>query len=222
MRSCSGDCSRGLTRPSLMRRTRHALRPLPRAEQQSAGEVWARLRDPDSVVVFTVSPQSAASLAAHYGVSLPSAFLRITAFLRSAGARHVLDSAAAREVSLIESAVEFVDRCRDALRRASGAEAGPPAPTQLPLLASACPGWVCFAEKQHGGYILPHISAVKSPQAVMGTFVKGHLSQRMGYDPRRVHHVAVMPCYDKVRMNKAICAVTGATGPRRASPGLHK
>ncbi len=38
-------------------------------------------------------------------------------------------------------------------------EAGP-----LPMLASACPGWVCYAEKTHGSYILPYISTTKSPQ----------------------------------------------------------
>jgi len=44
---------------------------------------------------------------------------------------------------------------------ANGAEqeAGP-----LPMLASACPGWVCYAEKTHGSYILPYISTTKSPQ----------------------------------------------------------
>ena len=34
----------------------------------------------------------------------------------------------------------------------------------LPMLASACPGWVCYAEKTHGSYILPYISTAKSPQ----------------------------------------------------------
>ncbi len=32
------------------------------------------------------------------------------------------------------------------------------------MLASACPGWVCYAEKTHGDYILPYISFTKSPQ----------------------------------------------------------
>lgn len=36
--------------------------------------------------------------------------------------------------------------------------------TDLPMLASACPGWVCYAEKTHGDYALPYISTVKSPQ----------------------------------------------------------
>ena len=28
----------------------------------------------------------------------------------------------------------------------------------LPMLASACPGWVCYAEKTHGEHVLPYIS----------------------------------------------------------------
>lgn len=67
----------------------------------------------------------------------------------------------------------------------------------LPMLASACPGWVCYAEKTHGDYVLPHISTAKSPQAVMGTLVKRYLCERMGWDPSAVYHCSVMPCYDK-------------------------
>lgn len=37
---------------------------------------------------------------------------------------------------------------------------------QLPILASACPGWVCYAEKTHGDAILPYISTAKSPQVL--------------------------------------------------------
>ena len=36
------------------------------------------------------------------------------------------------------------------------------------MLASACPGWVCYAEKTHGTAVLPNISTAKSPQAVSG------------------------------------------------------
>ena len=34
----------------------------------------------------------------------------------------------------------------------------------LPMLASACPGWVCYAEKTHGDIIVPYISTTRSPQ----------------------------------------------------------
>jgi iron only hydrogenase large subunit-like protein len=65
------------------------------------------------------------------------------------------------------------------------------------VLASACPGWVCYAEKTQGANLLPHISAVKSPQAVMGSIVKRRLAALRGWDPARVYHATVMPCYDK-------------------------
>jgi iron only hydrogenase large subunit-like protein len=58
-------------------------------------------------------------------------------------------------------------------------------------------GWICYAEKTHGEFILPYLSTTKSPQAVMGTLVKRHLSAAMGWDPAKVYHATVMPCYDK-------------------------
>lgn len=67
----------------------------------------------------------------------------------------------------------------------------------LPMLASACPGWVCYAEKTHGDHVLPYISTGKSPQAVMGTMVKRRWCGAAGLPPDRVYHCAVMPCYDK-------------------------
>ena len=33
-----------------------------------------------------------------------------------------------------------------------------------PLLCSACPGFVCYAEKTQGDMLVPHLSKVRSPQ----------------------------------------------------------
>lgn len=65
------------------------------------------------------------------------------------------------------------------------------------MLTSACPGWICYAEKTHGNFILPYISRVKSPQQVMGSLVKYYFSRQLGITPDRVYHMSVMPCYDK-------------------------
>lgn len=53
-------------------------------------------------------------------------------------------------------------------------------------------GWVCYAEKTHGSYILPYISTAKSPQQIMGSLVKNWMNVKQS-----VYHVTVMPCYDK-------------------------
>lgn len=81
------------------------------------------------------------------------------------GVAHVFDTTFSRDFTLLESAAEFVRRFRDR------------SPTQpLPLIASACPGWVCYAEKRYGVDIIPHMSTVRSPQQVMGSLVKNYWS----------------------------------------------
>lgn len=39
-------------------------------------------------------------------------------------------------------------------------------------------GWICYAEKTHGSFIIPHISTTKSPQQVMGSLVKGYFAEQ--------------------------------------------
>ena len=51
------------------------------------------------------------------------------------------------------------------------ADAPPRHSPPLPLLASACPGWVCYAEKTVPE-ALAHVSAVRSPQQLTGALVK--------------------------------------------------
>uniref|UniRef100_A0A8B9TQC7 Nuclear prelamin A recognition factor-like protein n=1 Tax=Anas platyrhynchos TaxID=8839 RepID=A0A8B9TQC7_ANAPL len=67
----------------------------------------------------------------------------------------------------------------------------------LPMLASACPGWICYAEKTHGSFIIPYISTTKSPQQVMGSLIKGYFAEQQHLTPDQIYHVTVMPCYDK-------------------------
>ena len=92
---------------------------------------------------------------------------KITAFLKAIGVHYVMDTSFSRDLSLLESQYEFVARFRE--------KKG-----EIPMLASACPGWICYAEKTHGSYILPYISSTKSPQQVMGTLVKEYLGEKLG------------------------------------------
>ncbi|NXO46657.1 NARFL factor, partial [Locustella ochotensis] len=160
--------------------------------QQSHGELCKVLAlnkvaaaQEQKVVVVSVSPQSRASLAARCKLGLLETAQKLTSFLKSV--HHVLDTTFSRNFSLLESQREFVGRFR---RQAEDK-------TALPMLASACPGWICYAEKTHGSFIIPHISTTKSPQQVMGSLVKGYFAEQKGLPPDRIYHVTVMPCYDK-------------------------
>ena len=94
---------------------------------------------------------------------------RIETFADQAlGIEHVYDTTFARHISLLEHTREFWER---KARSASDAK------DALPMLASACPGWICYAEKTHSE-MLPFISRTKSPQQVMGTIVKSWLASK--------------------------------------------
>ncbi|KAL5485235.1 NAR1 [Sanghuangporus weigelae] len=145
--------------------------------------------------VLSISPQSLASLSATISssskstITLKQVLHRVTTFAHSLGFQHVYDTTFARHIALLEHAREFHERKHGTSRGNDSAE-------KLPMLASACPGWVCYAEKTHPE-MLPFISRTKSPQQVMGTLVKKWLAQKWGKKPDKIYHVTVMPCYDK-------------------------
>jgi len=89
----------------------------------------------------------------------------------------------------------------------------------LPMLASSCPGFICYVEKTMSD-IIPNLCTVKSPMAIAGSILKHDLLSDGGYcdinnddyDNNRsiqstkrtkeinegdIYHVAIMPCHDK-------------------------
>ncbi|KAJ4858814.1 hypothetical protein T069G_07081 [Trichoderma breve] len=148
--------------------------------------------------VASVSSQTRANLAAACGpgVSESQAGYMLESLLRgpeglakggkwNTSFEWVVDINVARDATLALGAAEVLSSPTPGVSR----------PSQ-PILASSCPGWVCYAEKTHP-YVLPHLSKVKSPQALMGTILKTSLSRKLGISPSRIWHVAVMPCFDK-------------------------
>ncbi|PFH61146.1 hypothetical protein XA68_18096 [Ophiocordyceps unilateralis] len=175
------------------------------------------------LLVASVSPQSRASLAAAAGVGMDEARRMLDALLRGpaglpAGGRWhngfawLVDTDVVGDAGLVLAAEE-------ALRppppsSSSSSSSSPELPTR-PVLAASCPGWVCYAEKTHP-HVLPHLSRVKSPQAMTGTLLKTVLSRRLGIPPSRIWHLAIMPCFDK----KLEASRAELTDGGWAAPGL--
>ncbi|KAL7008000.1 Cytosolic Fe-S cluster assembly factor nar1 [Cystobasidiomycetes sp. EMM_F5] len=148
--------------------------------------------------IMSFAPQSIASLAALHNISPRSTLRRLRrAFREILRFRFVFDTTFARHLSLMEGRSEYSERlAKKGKARAIDALSDNAADTSLPLLASACPGWICYAEKTHGE-LLPFISAVRSPQQVMGVLVKDWLAKKLNRERNEIYHVSVMPCYDK-------------------------
>ena len=178
-------------------------------EQQSIDQFHQMLADPSKKVVVTLSNQSLASLAHKFGLEPRVLARRLATALKSGGARAVFDISVASRIALVENASEFERRFRgsrdpagdkdphgvNGLNGIGGRECyGEP----LPMLTSSCPGWVLYVEKTHP-HLIPYVSRVKSPQAIMGTLIKRFwcATEEVQLDPGDVFHVSVMPCYDK-------------------------
>lgn len=68
--------------------------------------------------------------------------------------------------------------------------------SNLPVLTSSCPGFVCYVEKT-APYAIPYLSTVKSPMAISGAIHKHMLLPSGEASKRRIFHIAIMPCHDK-------------------------
>ncbi|PVI02039.1 iron hydrogenase [Periconia macrospinosa] len=160
--------------------------------------------------VASVSPQARASLAAVFSISEAEAGNMIAQLLsgdlglRNGGAHGsdftwVIDTNVTREACLVAAADEVTNALSPEASKSPsepGSEGAIDTTPKKPILTSACPGWICYAEKTHP-YILPYISRLKSPQALTGTLIKSVLSRRYNIPPSQVWHVAIMPCFDK-------------------------
>ena len=160
--------------------------------------------------VASVSPQARASLAAVFSVSDEEAGNMITHLLsgpsglkagghQGSGFTWVIDTNVVREACLVAAADEVATALSPETSKTPakpGSEGAIDTTPKGPILTSACPGWICYAEKTHP-YVLPHLSRLKSPQALTGTLLKSVLSQRYNIAPSQIWHLAIMPCFDK-------------------------
>nr|XP_022918368.1 probable cytosolic Fe-S cluster assembly factor CPIJ010948 [Onthophagus taurus] len=136
-------------------------------------------------IIISVSLQPLLSLAIRYDLAPNDCAAKLAGFFKGLGADAVVDINIAEDFALLENQKEFIRRFREA-------ESVDGNKNILPMLASSCPGWVCYAEKTHGSYILPYVASTKSPQQIMGSLIK----RWYGKD-KLVYHVTVMPCFDK-------------------------
>lgn len=186
--------------------------------QQSYQEMLEVLRSTKfKRVVVTLSPQSRASLAAHFNLPVAEVHRKLVTVFRSIGVSLVIDSTCSGDFALLESRAEFIHRYRNQQKtvwaRPPSSVAVSSSETQflepstdknplqnplaaMPMLASACPGWICYAEKTQPNAI-PFIDTTKSPQQIAGSLVKHFVSREHGIPATDVYHVAVMPCFDK-------------------------
>ncbi len=152
-------------------------------QRQDTELVWKALNDPDKHVVVQTAPAIRATLGEMFEMPIGSLVTgKMVAALRKMGFDGVFDDCFAADVVVMEESMEFIHRLQNKER--------------LPQFTSCCPAWIKFAENFYHE-ILPHISAVRSPQQVFGALSKTYYAQQAEIAPEDIFCVSVMPCIAK-------------------------
>ncbi len=152
-------------------------------EKDDTDQVWAALNDRTKHVIVQTAPAVRATLGEAFGMPIGTNVEgKMVAALRRLGFERVFDTDFGADLTIVEEANELVERVKN-----NGT---------LPMITSCSPGWVKFAEYYYPE-LLPHLSSCKSPMQMTGAIIKTYYAEKMGWDPRDIVNVAVMPCTAK-------------------------
>ncbi|KAF7457428.1 NARF-like protein nuclear prelamin A recognition factor [Cryptosporidium felis] len=124
---------------------------------QSVSEFMKRLTQ-KKLVVVSISNQSCASFANYYNCDLKIVQRKLSGLFKYLGAKFVMNSTISEYVALLETKLEFISRLKTN--------------SNLPMIISHCPGWVCYSEKSLDASVIPLLSKVRSAQQIQGILVK--------------------------------------------------
>lgn len=179
---------------------------------QNVTEFMSQLKR-KKITVVSISNQSCASFASHLNCNIKTIQRKLSGLFKNIGARFVMNSTISEYISLLETKHEFISRFK--------------AKSNLPMIISHCPGWICYSEKSLNSSVIPLLSKVRSAQQLQGILIKtltleiyNQLLFIYKFRFKKFHrfvrsiksmfteeddfinqadifHVAIMPCHDK-------------------------
>ncbi|MBO4293778.1 MAG: iron hydrogenase small subunit [Clostridia bacterium] len=152
-------------------------------EKDSTGEVWRKLRDPETYVIAQTAPAVRAALGEEFGMEVGTNVTgKMVTALNKLGFDKVFDTNTGADITIMEEANEFIERIQEN--------------DVLPMITSCSPGWVRYIEMNYPE-LLPHVSSCKSPHEMFGALLKTYYAKKEGIDPQKIFVVSVMPCIAK-------------------------
>ena len=152
-------------------------------EKSDVDKIMAAIADPAKHVVVQTAPAVRAALGEPFGFPMGTGVEgKMAAALRRIGFEKVFDTDFAADVTIMEEATELLGRVTNG--------------GVLPMITSCSPGWIKFCEHYYPDQ-LDHLSSCKSPQQMLGGILKTYYAEKMGWDPKDIVSVSVMPCTAK-------------------------
>jgi len=152
-------------------------------EKEYIDEVWSKLKDGEVYTVVQTAPAVRVALGEEFGMPIGTNVKgKMVTALKSMGFDKVFDTNTAADLTIMEEAIEFLERLKDG--------------GTLPMITSCSPGWVKYCEMNYPEQI-DHLSSCKSPHQMFGAIIKSYYAEKHGIDPSKIYMVSVMPCIAK-------------------------
>ena len=153
------------------------------SEKDFVNEVFAAIADPTKHVVVQTAPSVRAGLGECFGNPIGTNVEgKMVAALKRLGFDFVFDTNFTADLTILEEGSELLERVTKG--------------GTLPMITSCSPGWVKFCEHYYPD-LIPNLSTCKSPQQMFGAVVKTYFAEKMGWDPKDIVSVSIMPCTAK-------------------------
>lgn len=152
-------------------------------EKDDTAKVLEAINDPEKFVVVHTAPSIRVTLGECFGMHIGTNVQgKMVAALRRLGFDKVFDTDFGADLTIVEEANEFLGRVRNG--------------GVLPMITSCSPGWIKYCEHYYPD-MLDHLSSCKSPQQMSGAVIKTWYAEKMGFDPKDIVVVGIMPCTAK-------------------------
>lgn len=149
-------------------------------EAQSVDEFIKNSLDNDKVSIVCISPQSLLSISKYYNNDIETTLNKLTNCFNKLNVKHIFNYEYFVQYVLEQAYQEY--KRRVLIKK------------EQYIICSECPGWVCYAEKKLGNWVIPYLSNLKSPQQVMGHVLKAIYKN---YYNKDIYLTCIMPCFDK-------------------------
>ena len=134
-------------------------------------------------VVAQIAPAVRVSIGEYLGYEAGTNVIgELIGSLKQLGFDYVFDTNLGADLTVMEEANELVHRLKTN--------------TLLPLFTTCCPSWYMFAERLFPE-LIPHLSTVKSPQAILASVVKTYFAEKIQVQPSDIIHIVIAPCQMK-------------------------
>lgn len=134
----------------------------------------------DKILTVQIAPAVRVALGEYLGYEPGTNVIgNLIGALKHLGFDYIFDTNFGADITIMEEAAELIERLKTKKK--------------LPMFTTCCPTWYTFVERLYPS-LIPYLSTLKSPQAVLASIVKTYFAEKNKIPLDRLVHIVLAPC----------------------------